>query len=59
MASIYYWPSISAMHGASLVITRKVVKADYGWAFDHLDVLTITNSLLSNAVGTRVAITSI
>ena len=42
--------SISALHGASLVITIRVVKADYGWTFGHLDVLTIANSLLSNDV---------
>ena len=48
------------MHGASLVIARRVVKADYGWTFGHLDVLTITNSLLLNVVVyTRVAITSV
>ena len=47
------------MHGASLVIAR-VVKADYGWTSGHLDVLTITNSLLLNTlVYTRVAITSV
>ena len=44
------WPSISGMHGANLVNTRRVVKADFGWTFDHLDVLTITNSLSSNAI---------
>ena len=48
------------MHGASLVIARRVVKADYGWTFGNLDVLTITNSLLLNAlVYARVAITSV
>ena len=47
---MYCWPSISAMRGASLVNTRRVVKADFGWMFDHLDVLTITNSLSSNAI---------
>ena len=57
--SMFCWPSISAMHGTSLVITRRVLKADYGWTFGHLDVLTITNSLLSNAVVTRVAIASV
>ena len=40
----------SAMHGASLVNTRRVVKADFGWTFDHLDVLTITNSLSLNSI---------
>ena len=56
---MYCWLSISALRGASLVITRRVVKADYGWTFGHLDVLTIANSLLSNDVVTRVAITSV
>ena len=56
MASTYYWLSISAMSGVSLVITRRVVKSDYGWTFG---VLIITNSLLSNAVVMRVAITSV
>ena len=37
--SVTSWPSISAMRGVSLVITRRVVKADYGWTFGHLDVL--------------------
>ena len=39
------------MREASLVNTR-VVKADFGWTFDHLDVLTIsiTNSLSSNSI---------
>ena len=55
---MYCWLSISALRGASLVITRRVVKADYGWTFGHLDVLTIANSLLSNDVA-RVAITSV
>ena len=50
---------MSAFLGASLVITRRVVKADYGWTFGHLDVLTIANSLLSNGVVTHVAITSV
>ena len=57
--SMYCWLSISALHGVSFVITRTVVKADYGWTFGHLDVLTIANSLLSNDVVTRVAITSV
>ena len=57
--SMYCWPSLSAICGASLVITRRVVKADYGWTFGHLDALTITNSLLFNAVVTRVDITSV
>ena len=47
---------MSAMRGVSLVITRRVVKADYGWTFA---VPTITNSLLSNIVVTGVAITSV
>ena len=47
---MYCWPSISAMRGASLINTRRVVKADFGWTFDHLDVLTITNSLSLNAI---------
>ena len=37
------------MCGVSLVITGRVVKADYGWMFG---VLTITNSLLSNTIVT-------
>ena len=56
---MYCWLSISALRGASLVITRRVVKADYGWTFGHLNVLTIANSLLSNDVVTCVAITSV
>ena len=56
---MYCWLSISALRGASLVITRRVVKADYGWMFGHLDVLTIANGLLSNDVVTRVALTSV
>ena len=44
---------------ANLFITRRVIKADYGRIFGHLDVLTITNSLLSNVVVTRVGITSV
>ena len=38
------------MRGASLVNTRRVVKTDFGWTFDHLDVLTITNGLSSNTI---------
>ena len=38
------------MHGASLVNTRRVVKADFGWTFDHLVVPAITNSLSSNSI---------
>ena len=56
---MYCWLSISALRGASLVITRRVVKADYGWTFGLLNVLTIANSLLSNDVVTCVAITSV
>ena len=56
---MYCWLSISTLRGASLVITRRVVKADYGWTFGHLDVLTIANSLLLNDIVTRVAITSV
>ena len=52
MVLMYCWPSVSAKRGVSFVITRRVVKADYGWTFGHL--LTITNSSLSNAVVTRV-----
>ena len=47
---MYCWPSISAMHGASLVNTRRVVKANFGWTFDHLDVLTINNNSSSNVI---------
>ena len=54
MMSMFCWPSISAKHGASLVITRRVVKAEYGWTFGHL--LTVVNSSLSNTVVTRVVI---
>ena len=56
MALMYCWPFMSAMRGPSLVTTRRVVKADYGWTFGHLD---LTNSLLLNAVVTCVAITSV
>ena len=56
VASTYCWLSIPAMSGVSLVITRRVVKSDYGRTFG---VLIITNSLLSNAVVMRVAITSV
>ena len=56
MVSVHCWPSISAMRGASLVNTKGVIKVDYGC---HLYVLTITNSLLSNAVVTCIAITSV
>ena len=56
MALMYCWPFMSAMRGVSLVTTRRVVKADYGWTFGHLDV---TNSLLSNTIVTRVAKTSV
>ena len=38
---MYCWPSISALLGVSLVITRRVVKADYGWALGLLNVLII------------------
>ena len=30
MASTYCWPSVSIKRGASLVVVRKVVKAEYG-----------------------------
>ena len=48
-----YCPSVSTKCGASLV-TRRVVKANYGWMFGYL--LYIANSLLSNAVVTHVVI---
>ena len=51
MGSMYCWPSVSAKSGASLV-TRRVIKADYGWTFGYL--LNIANSSLSNAIVTRV-----
>ena len=38
---MYCWSSISAMLGASLVITRRVVKADYGWTIGQLNILII------------------
>ena len=50
MTSMYCWPSVSAKRGVNFVITRRVIKADYGWTFGHL--LIITNSSLSNAVVT-------
>ena len=46
------------MCGASLVITRRVVKVDHGWMCGHL-AITRTTSLLLNAVVKGVAITSV
>ena len=49
---MYCWPSVSAKRGASLIVVRRVVKAECGWTFGHL--LTVTDMLLSDAVVTRV-----
>ena len=53
---MYCWPSVSAKRGASLIVVRRVVKAECGWTFGHL--LTVTDKLLSDAVVTRVVTSS-
>jgi len=39
---MFCWPSVSAKRGASLVITRRVVNAEYGWTFGHLLLVKYT-----------------
>ena len=45
---MFCWSSVSAKCWANLVVTRKVVKAEWGWTFG--DLLTATDKLLSNVV---------
>ena len=49
MASTYCWPSVSIKRGASLVVARKVVKAEYGWTFGYL-LVVIDNSFSNEQV---------
>ena len=46
MASMYCWPSVSIKRGASLVIARKIVKAEFEWTFGYL--LIVIDSSFSN-----------
>ena len=52
MASMYCWPSVSIKHGASLVIARKIVKAEFEWTFGYL--LIVIDSSFSNEQVARV-----
>ena len=52
MASTYCWPSVSIKRGTSLLVARKVVKAEHGWTFGHL-LMVIDNSFSEEQV-TRV-----
>ena len=46
MASMYCWPSVSIKRGVSLVIARKIVKAEFEWTFGYL--LIVIDSSFSN-----------
>ena len=54
MASMYCWPSLSIKRGASLVVARKVVKAEYGWTFGYL--LLLIDNAFSNEQVARVVV---
>ena len=45
MASMYCWPSVSIKRGASLVIARKIVKAEFEWTFGYLLLLNYVSDL--------------
>ena len=52
MESMYCWPSVSIKRGASLVIARKIVKAEFEWIFGYL--LIVIDSSFSNEQVARV-----
>jgi len=54
MASTCCWPSVSIKRGANILVSRKVVRAEYDWTFGQL--LTTVDSSTSDANVTRVAV---
>ena len=54
MASTYCWPSVLIKRGASLVVARKIVKAEYGWTFGYL--LLLIDNAFSNEQVARVVV---